>query len=122
MGVGYRVVRVLLAIVLAAATPAVHHTSAGTKAARASLLTPADLGKGWTAAAAPRQQGVPLTCTGHDPNAKGIVETGAASSPAFSATQAGPFVQQNKRVFENDAVAGEWWGRAGNPTLVRLRD
>jgi hypothetical protein len=119
MHVGYRAVRVLLAIVLAAATPAVHHTSAGTKAARASLLKPADLGKGWTAAAAPRQQGVPLTCTGHDPSAKGIVETGAASSPAFSATQAGPFVQQNTSVFASAAEAGTWWRRAVTPTLVR---
>jgi hypothetical protein len=119
MRVGYRVVRVLLAIVLAAGTPAVQHTSAGTKTARASLLKLADLGKGWTAAAAPSQQGVALTCTGHDPSAKGIVEQGAASSPAFSATQAGPFLQQNTSVFASEGEALKWWRRAVTPSLVR---
>src|SRR5256885_16490467 len=79
--------RVLLAIVLAAGTPAVHHTSAGTRAAQASLLKLADLGKGWTAAAVTRQQGAPPTCTGHDPRAQGIVEARAASSPAVTAAQ-----------------------------------
>jgi hypothetical protein len=112
-------VRVLLAIVLATGTPAVQHTSAGTRAAQASLLKLADLGKGWSAAAVTRQQGVPLTCTGHDPSAKGIVETGAASSPAFSVAQTGPFVQQNTSVFATTDEAGTWWRRAVTPTLVR---
>jgi len=113
------VIRVLLAIVLAAGTPAVNHTSAGTKAARSSLLALSDLGKGWTATAAPRQQGVPLTCTGHDPSAKGIVETGAASSPAFAVGATGPFVQQNTSVFATTGEARTWWRRAVTPTLVR---
>ena len=112
-------IRVLLAIVLAAGTPAVHHTNAGTKAARASLLQLSDLGKGWTATPAPRQQGVPLTCTAHDPSANGIVETGAASSPAFSVGPTGPFVQQNTSVFATAGQASTWWRRAVTPTLVR---
>jgi len=110
--------RVLLAIALAVGTPAVHHTSAGTKAAQASLLVLKDLGKGWTAAAAMTQQGVPLTCSGHSPSAKGIVETGAASSPAFSATQAGPFVQQNTSVYASTAQANAWWKRTVTPSFV----
>jgi hypothetical protein len=111
--------RVLLAIVLAAGTPAVHHTTAGTKAAQASLLELADLGKGWTATAVTRQQGVPLTCTEHDPSAKGVVETGAASSPAFSVAATGPFVQQNTSVFATTGAANRWWRRAVTPSLVR---
>jgi len=111
--------RLLLAIVLAAGTPAAHHTTTGTRAAQASLLKLADLGKGWTAAAVTRQQGVPLTCTAHNPSATGIVETGAASSPAFSVAQTGPFVQQNTSVFATAGEASTWWRRAVTPTLVR---
>ena len=110
--------RVLLAIVLAAGTPAVHHTSADTKAAGASLLVLKDLGKGWTAVPAVKQEGAALTCAGHSPSAKGIVETGAASSPAFSATQAGPFVQQNTSVYRSAAEANTWWRRTVTPSFV----
>jgi hypothetical protein len=110
--------RVLLAIALVAGTPALHHTSAGTRAAQASLLVLKDLGKGWTAAPQAAQQGVPLTCRGHSPTAKGIVETGAASSPAFSASQAGPFVQQNTSVYGSTAQADAWWKRTVTPSFV----
>src|SRR5919199_287780 len=78
--------RVLLAIVLAAGAPAVHHTQAGMSAARASLLVLKDLGKGWTAVRAVRQESVPLTCRGHSPSAKGIVVTCAAGT--FAALRA----------------------------------
>jgi hypothetical protein len=110
--------RVLLAIALAAGTPALHHTGTGTKAAQASLLALKDFGKGWTAAPPAAQQGVPLTCRGHSPTAKGIVETGAASSPAFSASQAGPFVQQNTSVYASTAQADTWWKRTVTPSFV----
>jgi hypothetical protein len=110
-------VRVLLAIVLAAGAPAVHHTTAGTHTAKAALLTAADLGKGW-AATASTQEGVHLSCTGHNPSAKGIVEAGVASSPAFAASQAGPFVQQNVSVFASKSQADAWWRRAVTPSLV----
>jgi hypothetical protein len=110
--------RVLLAIALAAGAPVVHHTSAGTTAARASLLKAADLGRGWTSAAATTQRGVSLSCRGHAPGAAGIVEAGAASSPAFSASQAGPFVQQNASVYATSSQATGWWRRAVTPSLV----
>src|SRR5438105_5031204 len=108
--------RVLLAIALAAGTPAMHHTSAGAKAARAPLLKASDLGKGWMSTAA-AQQGVRFSCPGHTPNAKGIVETGAASTPAFSGSQAGPFVQQNVSVYATTGMANTWWQRAVTPSL-----
>lgn len=109
--------RVLLAVVLAVGVPAVHHTTTGTKAARATLLKLADMGKGWTAATA-AQRGVRLTCAGHAPNGNGIVETGAASSPSYSSTTAGPFVQQNSSVFATSGQANTWWRRAVTPSLV----
>lgn len=111
--------RVLLALLLAAGTPAVHHTAAGTKAARATLLTKKDVGKQWSAAAPARQQGVALTCPLHAPSGKGVVEVGVASSPAFSPTPTGPFVQQNTSVYASAAQASTWWRRAVTPTLAR---
>src|SRR5262245_8960376 len=116
--VRYWSMRILLAIALAAGTPAAHHTTAGTTAARAALVRLADFGKGWTSAASTSQQGVRFSCTGHAPNAKGIVEAGAASSPAFSAAQIGPFVQQNASVYATAAQADTWWRRAVTPSLV----
>jgi hypothetical protein len=109
--------RVLLAILLAAGTPAAHHTTAGTKAARASLLTAADFGRGWRGAKA-AQRGILVSCPGHAPSAKGIIETGAAASPTFSAAQTGPFVQQNTSVYATAAQANTWWSRAVTPSLV----
>jgi len=117
MRVGYPVMRILLAIALAAAAPIAHHTSAGTQAARASLLTASDFGKGWTAAKA-AQRGILVSCPGHTPSAKGIVETGVAASPTFSAAQTGPFVEQNRSVYATAAQAGTWWGHAVTPSLV----
>jgi hypothetical protein len=111
--------RLLLALVLAAGAPAHHHTAAGTKAARATLLTRTDVGKGWTAAAPTSQQGVALTCPGHSPRGTGVVEVGAASSPAFSPAPTGPFVQQNTSVYASAAQAGAWWRRAVTPSLAR---
>jgi hypothetical protein len=109
--------RVLLAILLAAGTPAAHHTTAGTKAARDSLLTAADFGRGWRGAKA-AQRGLLVSCPGHAPSAKGIIETGAAASPTFSAAQTGPFVQQNTSVYATAAQANTWWSRAVTPSLV----
>jgi len=109
--------RVLLAIALAAGTPVAHHTSAGTKAAQALLLTKAELGKGWSGAPTP-QQGVRLSCPGHAPSAKGIVEVGAASSPAFAASATGPFVQQNASIYASAGQANTWWRRGVTPSLV----
>src|SRR5205085_1242938 len=42
----------------------------------------------------------------------------AASSPTFSATPAGPFVQQNTSVYASTSQANSWWQRAVTPSLV----
>jgi hypothetical protein len=109
--------RVLLAILLAVAAPAMQHTSADTKTAQASLLRTTDLGTGWTGKASP-QSGATLGCTGFEPSGAGIVETGAATSESFSYGTIGPFVLQNTSIYANAAEANTYWKRAVTPQLV----
>jgi hypothetical protein len=115
-------VAVLAAAVLAgpaaAAAPSAHHTAAGAAAARSSLLTSTDLGKAWKATAATGTPGLHLSCTGWSPSARGIVETGAASSPNFANTSAGPFVQQETSVYATSKQASAYWNRAVQAGLV----
>ena len=112
--------RVLLSVLLAAGTaagPAMRHTSAGTKAAQASLLKSSDFTKGWSGTASP-QTGVHLSCSGHSVNGAGVVETGAAASPNFSYGSTGPFVSENTSVYATSAEANTYWQRAVTPQLV----
>jgi hypothetical protein len=101
----------------AAAGPTVAHTAAGVAAAKATLITRADLGAGWTGTAT-KGAGIEVSCTGHVPNGKGIVETGAAASPSFSGGGAGPFIVQETSVYRTSAQAGAYWKRAVNAGLV----
>ena len=121
-----RVSRPLLAVVsaalviagsAAAAGPAIRHTTAGTAAARASLITKSDLGSGWTATPTP-STGIQVICTGHVPSGTGIVETGAASSPSFAGGKLGPFIVQETSVYATQGEAGTWWKRAVTAGLV----
>ncbi len=109
--------RVLLAILLAAVTPAMHHTSADTTTAQHSLLRASDFGMGWTGKASP-QSGVLLSCSGYSVNGAGIVETGAASSPDFSYKSTGPFVSQKTSVYATSAETNTYWQRGVTPGLV----
>jgi hypothetical protein len=112
--------RILLVALLAAgatAAPIKRHTSADTSAAQASLLKSTDFTKGWTGTAS-TQNGVALSCNGHSVTGAGIVETGAAASPDFSAGQTGPFVSQNTSVYATPAQASTYWRRAVTPGLV----
>jgi hypothetical protein len=108
--------RVLLAIVFAAMTPAMKHTTADTATAQASLVKVSDLGMGWTGKAS-AQRGVVLSCSGHSVSGAGIVETGAASSPTFSHVP-GTFVSQNTSVYASTSQANAYWRRAVTPALV----
>ena len=103
--------------VATAAGPATEHTVAGTTAARASLLTLADLGKGWTAKAG-TTSGIQVRCSGHQPSGKGIVETGVASTPSFAASTAGPFVVQETSEYATAAQASAYWEHAVTAGLV----
>jgi hypothetical protein len=112
---------VLAAAVLAgpatAAAPSQQHTPAGTAAAKASLLTLNDLGKGWTAGAT-GTPGLHLSCKGYSPSGKGVVETGAAGSPGFASSNVGPWVSQTTSVYGSSKQASTLWTRAVRPGLV----
>jgi hypothetical protein len=101
----------------AAAAPSAQHTAVGTTAAKGSLITVSDLGKGWTAGAT-GTPGLHLACTGWSPSGKGIVETGAAGSPSYSATQTGPFLSQTTSVYGSTKQASTYWARAVQPGLI----
>jgi hypothetical protein len=107
----------LLAALLAAAAPAMKHTTAGTNAARASLLKVADFGSGWTGKASP-QTGLVLSCSGHSVSGAGIVETGAAAAPTISSKVPGTFVSQSTSVYATAAEANTYWRRGVTPGLV----
>jgi hypothetical protein len=109
--------RVLLAILIAVAAPAMHHTSADTKTAQASLLKTTDLGTGWTGKASP-QGGATFGCSGFNPSGAGIVETGVATSDSFTYGTLGPFILQKTSVYANPAEANTYWKRAVTPQLV----
>jgi hypothetical protein len=106
-----------LAPMASGAAPSVDHTPSGTAAAKASLLTSADLGNGWSASATP-QSGIDVSCAGHRPNGKGITEIGAASSPSFSAGTTGPFIVQQTSVYASAAQAKAYWRRAVEAGLI----
>src|SRR6266581_2576186 len=109
--------RVLLAILLTAAAPAMKHTAADTAIAKASLVTAADVGKGWTGKASP-QQGASFGCSGYRPSGTGIVETGAATSAALTYDTVGPFILQKTSVYATTAEANTYWQRAVKPGLI----
>lgn len=101
-----------------AAPPAAKHTTAGTKAAKASLLTLKDLGQGWQAGQA-GTPGLKLGCTGWRPSGSGIVETGAAGTPAFAGGSVGPFLSQTASTYATAKQAATYWARAVQPGLVK---
>jgi hypothetical protein len=105
------------AAALAATAPAKKHTKAGNSAAKSSLITVKDLGKGWTAGST-GTPGLQLSCSGHRPNAKGIVERGVAGSPSFSSSQVGPFLSQTTSVYGSAKQAATVWKRAVTPGLI----
>lgn len=109
----------LLAILLAAATPAVHLTKADMSTAKASLLTKAELGKSWTGKAT-MQSGATFNCKGNDPSGAGITETGGAASDTFSygTTGVGPFLVQATSVYATTKEANTYWSRAVTPKLL----
>jgi hypothetical protein len=100
-----------------AAVPALKHTSAGTAAAKGSLLTLKDLGKGWTAIGS-GPPSLQLACNGYQPSVRGLVEIGSASSPNFSGGNGGPFVSQVTSVLAGARQASNLWSHAVKPGLI----
>lgn len=106
-----------LAAAAAAAGPRVAHTAAGNAAARSTLLTASDLGQGWTASK-PIAGRLTLTCSGWQPQAPGVVETGGAGLPSLSAGATGPIISQSTSVYATAAEAARLWRQAVKPGLL----
>jgi hypothetical protein len=103
----------------AATAPRSQHTAAGTKAAQATLLKTADLGRGWTARARTGAvRGVRLSCAGFQPRQNDLVEVGVAETPSFSGGQVGPYLAQRTSVFASATHVNRLWDRAVKPGLV----
>jgi hypothetical protein len=107
--------RALLAALLIAATPGVHHTPAGKAAAHRALLRPADLA-GWTAGATPKKVGA-LTCRASTA-VKGAVETGSAASPTYQQSTSGPFVSQTAYVYSTATGAAAMFEHVSGATAL----
>ena len=107
----------MLVATAAATGPAIKLTAAGNASAKSSLIQLTDLGKGWASKAAP-SGGLQVSCKGFQPSMKGVVETGAAGSPAFSDSPVGPFVSQTASVYGSAGQASTVWSRAIQPGLL----
>ena len=86
------------------------------QAAKASLITKAELGKGWSGTAT-TQTGVTFGCAGFDPSGAGITETGGANSDTFSyGSPATIFLVQSTSVYKTQSQATAYWARAVTPS------
>ena len=103
-------------------TSGVHHTVAGTAAARRSLLRLSDLGAGWSKGTTPKQVGV-LTCGSAAPTLAGVIEIGSAITPTYRESSSGPFVSEATYVYGSAAQATLFWahvsGRAALACLAK---
>ena len=110
------VVRALMTALALLVTPGVHHTTAGTASAHRALLRPADLGVTWTAGATPKKIGG-LACDG-SAEPPGIVETGAAVSPTYRESSAGPFLSQSVFVYGSSTGAVRFYQAVARPSAL----
>ena len=109
--------RALLAVLaVVATTPGVHHTAAGMSAAHRSLVVRGDLGPGWKAGATPKKPGA-LACRA-PATLKGVVETGAAVSPLYSASASGPFLSASAFVYDTAAGAARFFEQIAKPSAL----
>ena len=109
--------RALLAVLaVVAAVPGVHHTPAGMNAAHRSLVARADLGVGWKAGATPKKPGA-LACR-PPTSLKGVLETGVAVSPTYSASGSGPFVSGSAFVYDSAAGAARFFEQIAKPNAL----
>ena len=110
-------VRALLAVLaVAASTPGVHHTAAGMAAAARSLVARADLGAGWTSGGTPKKAGA-LACRAPT-YLKGVLETGAAVSPVFRGSTAGPFLSGSAFVYDSPPGAARFFEQIVKPNAL----
>jgi hypothetical protein len=116
--VAVRALSLALAVAAVAAPPSgVHHTAAGTAAARHALIRASDLGAGWTKGATPKTVGA-LTCAGTARGVAGVVETGSAVSPTYRQSTSGPFLSQATYVYRSAGEASLFWQRVAGRTAL----
>jgi hypothetical protein len=106
----------LAALAVVATTPGVHHTPGGMTAAHRSLAARVDLGPGWKAGPTPKKPGA-LACR-TPTSLKGVVETGAAVSPTYSASGSGPFVSGSAFVYDTAAGAARFFAQIAKPNAL----
>jgi hypothetical protein len=106
----------LAAFAVLAATPGVHHTPAGTAFAQRALLRRADVGPGWVAGVTPKKVG-PLACRAPT-HLTGVVETGSAVSPTYSAASSGPFVSASIFVYDSARAATRYFEGIAKPNAL----
>jgi hypothetical protein len=105
--------RGLLALLVIAVAPGVHHTAAGVATAHRALLRHADLGAAWVAGTTPKKV-APLACkTVTQP--RGVVEVGSAVSPTYRESASGPFVSQSTYVYDSAAGAVRYYQQVARP-------
>ncbi len=106
----------LVALAVVATVPGVHHTAAGMTAAGRALVTRADVGPGWKAGVRPKKPGT-LACRAPS-TLKGVLETGAAVSPLYSASGSGPFVSASAFVYDTPAGAARFFAQIAKPNAL----
>jgi hypothetical protein len=106
----------LAALTVIATTPGVHHTPAGMTAAHRALVTRTNLGPGWKAGATPKKPGA-LACRA-PATLKGVIETGVAVSPLYSASGSGPFVSASSFVYDTAAGAARFFEQIAKPNAL----
>jgi hypothetical protein len=85
-------------------------------AAQRSLVARTDLGPGWKAGSTPKKIGA-LACRAPT-FLKGVLENGAAVSPTYSASSAGPFVSGSVYVYDSAAGAARFFDQIAKPNAL----
>lgn len=106
----------LVAFALVATAPGVHHTAAGMALAHRLLVVRADLGPGWKAGTTPKKAGT-LACRAPT-SIKGVLETGVAVSPLYSAADSGPFASSSVFVYDSAAGAAKYFQQIAKPSAL----
>jgi hypothetical protein len=93
-------------------------TAAGAAAARQALLARRDLGRGWTTSAPAPKRVAPMTCPGFNPSLQGISQIGAAVTPTYGRSSAGPFVSQTAYTYATPSQQRVVWQQVARAGLL----
>ncbi|MEA2157643.1 MAG: hypothetical protein QOD66_23 [Solirubrobacteraceae bacterium] len=94
-------------------------THSASQIARLALLRKADLGRGWSVAAAAPARAPGLTCRGFSPRLPGVHLRAAVASPTFQQSAQGPFLSQAAYLYGSGIQQRVAWRRIVTPRLLR---